>query len=43
MKKIPKLKNEDQERDFWKEDDSPENIGWEKAKKVIFTKSKTFG
>lgn len=35
MKKIPKFKNEDQERDFWKEKDSLEYIDWKKAKKVV--------
>jgi len=35
MKKIPKFKNEDQERVFWKEADSSEYIDWEKAKKVV--------
>ncbi len=35
MKKIPKFKNEDQERDFWKEEDSSEYIDWKKAKKVV--------
>ncbi len=35
MKKIPKFKNEDQERDFWKEADSSEYIDWKKAKKVV--------
>jgi predicted DNA binding CopG/RHH family protein len=35
MKKIPKFKNEDQERDFWREVDSSEYINWKKAKKVV--------
>ena len=35
MKKIPKFKNEDQERDFWKNSDSSEYIDWKKAKKVV--------
>lgn len=35
MKKIPKFKNEDQERDFWKKADSSEYIDWKKAKKVV--------
>ncbi len=35
MKKIPKFKNEDQERVFWKEADSSEYIDWKKAKKVV--------
>ena len=36
MKKIiPKLKNEDQEKDFWVKHDSAEYIDWKGAKKVI--------
>ena len=35
MKKIPDLKNEDKEREFWSETDSTEYIDWKKAKKVI--------
>jgi predicted DNA binding CopG/RHH family protein len=35
MKKIPNFKNEDQERDFWKNADSSEYIDWEKARKVV--------
>jgi predicted DNA binding CopG/RHH family protein len=33
-KKIPKFKNEDQERDFWAGQDSTEYIDWRKAKRV---------
>lgn len=36
MKKIPRFKNEDQERDFWEKADSSEYIDWKKAKKVVF-------
>jgi predicted DNA binding CopG/RHH family protein len=32
-KKIPKLKNEDQERDFWASHDSTVYVQWEKAKR----------
>ncbi len=35
MKKIPKFKNEDQERDFWNKVDSSEYIDWKKARKVV--------
>ena len=33
-KKIPKMKNEDQERDFWSRQDSTEYIDWKKARRV---------
>jgi len=33
MKKIPNFKNEDQERDFWKNADSSEYIDWKKQEK----------
>ncbi|MBI5207298.1 MAG: BrnA antitoxin family protein [Candidatus Firestonebacteria bacterium] len=36
IKKIPKFKNEDDERTFWANHDSTEYIDWKKAKKVIF-------
>ena len=35
MKKIPKFKNEDKEREFWADADSLEFIDWKKAKKVV--------
>ena len=35
IKKIPKFKNEDEERAFWATHDSTEYINWKKAKKVI--------
>ena len=35
MKKIPKFKNEDQERDFWNNADSSKYIDWKKAKKIV--------
>lgn len=34
-KKIPKFKNEDEERDFWATHDSTDYIDWSKAKRVI--------
>ena len=35
IKKIPKFKNEDEERTFWSTHDSTEYINWKKAKKVM--------
>ena len=35
MKKIPKFKNEDEERNFWESADSTEYIDWKKAEKTI--------
>ena len=32
--KIPKFKNEDEERDFWAAHDSADYIDWKKAKRV---------
>jgi predicted DNA binding CopG/RHH family protein len=40
MKKIPKFKNEDQERDFWKNADSSEYINWKKARKIVLSNLK---
>jgi len=40
IKKIPKFKNEDEERTFWATHDSTEYINWEKAKKVILSNLK---
>ena len=36
MKKIPKLENEDQEREFWATHDSTEYVAWKKAKRMKF-------
>lgn len=36
FKKIPKFKNEDEERDFWAKADSSEYFDWSKAERVIF-------
>ena len=33
-KKIPKFKNEDEEREFWASHDSTEYIDWKQAKRV---------
>ena len=34
LKKIPKFKNEDEEREFWAKSDSTEFINWNKSKKI---------
>ena len=39
-KKIPKFKNEDEERKFWAKADSSKYIDWKKAEKVTFSKLK---
>ena len=36
MKKIPRFKNEDEEREFWATHDSADYIDWNKANKVVF-------
>ena len=36
LKRIPKFKNEDEERDFWSKHDSTDYLDWDKAKKVVF-------
>ena len=36
MKKIPKFKNEEEERKFWAEQDSTEYVDWSKAKPTVF-------
>ena len=35
-KKIPKFRNEDEERDFWATHDSSEFIDWRQAKRLTF-------
>jgi len=35
MKKIPKFKSEDKERDFWASEDSTDYIDWEKAERIV--------
>ena len=39
-KKIPKYKNEDEEREFWAAHDSTDYINWSKGKKVVLSKLK---
>ena len=39
-KKIPKFKNETEEREFWAKADSSKYINWEKAEKVTLSKLK---
>lgn len=36
LKRIPKFKNENQEREFWATHDSTDYIDWSKAERVIF-------
>jgi predicted DNA binding CopG/RHH family protein len=36
LKKIPKFKNEDEERKFWAKHDSTDYVDWSKAKFVTF-------
>lgn len=36
LKKIPKFKNEDEEREFWEKNDSSKFISWSKSKREIF-------
>lgn len=36
LKKIPKFKNEDAEREFWAAHDSTEYVDWSKAQRVVF-------
>jgi predicted DNA binding CopG/RHH family protein len=36
LKKIPKFKNEDEEREFWTKADSTEYVDWPKARVVRF-------
>jgi len=36
LKKIPKFKNEDEERNFWANNDSSDFIDWEKSKLYSF-------
>jgi len=34
-KKVPKFRNEDEERQFWSKHDSTEYVDWKKAKRVV--------
>lgn len=36
LKKIPKFKNEEEEREFWSKNDSSRFIDWSKSKRVNF-------
>jgi len=36
MKKIPRSKSEDKEREFWAKADSVDYIDWSKGKRVVF-------
>jgi predicted DNA binding CopG/RHH family protein len=36
-KRIPKFKNEDEEREFWATHDSTDYIDWSKGKKVVLS------
>jgi predicted DNA binding CopG/RHH family protein len=40
MKKLPKFKSEDEEREFWASHDSTEYVDWEKASPVVMSKLK---
>ena len=35
MKRIPKFRNEDEEREFWASHDSTDYINWSEAKEII--------
>ena len=39
-KKIPKFKNEEEEREFWAAHDSTDYINWNKAERVTFSNLK---
>lgn len=36
MKKIPRLKSEAEEREFWAKADSADYIDWSEAKRIVF-------
>ncbi len=38
--KLPKFKNEDDERQFWTTHDSSDFVNWKNAKKVVFSNLK---
>jgi len=40
LKNIPKLADEDQEREFWEHEDSTEYINWDDAEVISFPKLK---
>jgi predicted DNA binding CopG/RHH family protein len=35
-RKLPKFKNEDEERDFWSKHDSSDYLDWKSAERVLF-------
>ena len=35
-KKIPEIRDEDEEREFWSKHDSADYVDWEKAKRAVF-------
>ncbi len=39
-KRIPKFKNEDEEREFWATHDSTDYIDWSKGNKIVLSKLK---
>ena len=39
-KRIPKFKDEDEEREFWATHDSTEYVDWRKAEKAVFSNLK---
>jgi len=40
MKKLPKFRSEEAERDFWSKADSAEYIDWSRAKRISLPKLK---
>jgi len=40
MKKLPKFKNEDAEREFWATHDSTQYVDWKRMKRVVLPKLK---
>ena len=40
MKKVPRHRSEDEEREFWSKADSTDYIDWKQAKRVTFSKLK---
>ena len=40
LKKIPKFKDEDEEREFWAATDSTEYVDWKESEKVTFSRLK---
>ena len=40
MKRVPRHRSEDEERDFWSKADSTDYVDWKGAKRVTFSKLK---